>query len=86
MGRLYVRVVVESEETELVAVVGRDPEVERVPPVGTARRLDTADELLNQHLMDECERTATLDTAADAGSSESAAPASILARNEWPRT
>ena len=46
MGQLHVRVVVESEETELVAVVDLDPEVERLPHLGTARRLDSVDELL----------------------------------------
>ena len=46
MGQLHVRVVVESEETELLAVVDRDPEVERLPYLGLARRMGSVDELL----------------------------------------
>jgi len=52
MGQLHVRVIVESEETELVAVVDRDPEIERIPYLGAARRLDSVDELLAGQLPD----------------------------------
>ena len=46
MGQLHMRVVVESRETVLFAVVDRDPDVERLPYPSLARRLGSVEELL----------------------------------------